>query len=381
MRKIFPFVLALATSVGVFAQQALWSERTTWSPRVNDDKSVTFSIKAPKADKVLVTGEFVTGAAEMTKDKDGIWTYTTAPLSPELYIYNIVVDDVKIVDPSNVYQIRDTGTLFSYFIVPGDHSYNYAVNDVPHGSVTRVWYNSPVLGMKRRMSVYTPAGYEHNSERYPVIYLLHGMGGDEDAWLSLGRAAQIFDNLIANGKMKPAIVVMPNGNVDMEAAPGETKDGLITPTTDLPHTMEGSYEVAFPDIVAFVDKTYRTISDKSHRAIAGLSMGGFHSLHISKEYPDMFDYVGLFSAAINPLKANDSSVYKNFDEKLKAQFADAPKLYWIAIGDRDFLYDENVDFRKRLDRLGLKYEYTESDGGHIWRNWRDYLCKFVSLLF
>ena len=284
-------------------------------------------------------------------------------------------------DPANIYLIRDVSTLTNVFIIGGDRADLYKVNSIPHGTVSRTWYNSPALGMERRMTVYTPAGYETSGKRYPVLYLLHGMGGDEEAWISLGRTAQILDNLIAQGKAKPMIVVMPNGNASQEAAPGETSRGLLPPTTQLPKTMEGSYEQAFPDIVKFVDKNYRTIKSKSGRAIAGLSMGGFHSMHISKQYPDMFNYAGLFSAAIMPNKDVSSPIYEDIEGKLKVQFAKNPALYWIAIGKTDFLYKANVDYRKLLDENGYKYTYYETDEGHIWKNWRIYLTEFVPMLF
>lgn len=163
-------------------------------------------------------------------------------------------------DPSNVYQIRDVATVTSIFIVGGGQADLYKVNDVPHGTVSKVWYDSPSLGMRRRMTVYTPAGYENNGKaRYPVLYLLHGMGGDEQAWMELGRASQILDNLIAQGKAKPMIVVMPNGNASQEAAPGETSNGLVQPQFNLPKTMDGTYETSFPEIIEYVDSHYRTI--------------------------------------------------------------------------------------------------------------------------
>ena len=213
------------------------------------------------------------------------------------------------------------------------------------------------------------------------VYLLHGMGGDENAWSELGRATQIMDNLIAQGKAEPMIVVMPNGNASQEAAPGETSQGLAQPSFMLPKTMDGSFECAFPEIVNFIDKTYRTRRHKASRAIAGLSMGGFHAMHISKEYPDMFDYVGLFSAAVFRGEAEKSDVYAGMEDKLKTQFAKRPKLYWIAIGCEDFLYEENVEYRKLLDSNSFPYEYYESADGHIWKNWRIYLSQFATKLF
>lgn len=396
MRKLFFLSALLLMCTFAFAQQALWGGAPVVSPEIHDNNTVTFRLKAPKAIKVQVTGDFLPtqkiktpfgefdgpGVADLKEGKDGVWEFTTPePLAPELYSYSFLVDGLKIMDPSNVYMIRDVASVTNVFIIGGGRADLYKVNDVPHGTVSRIWYNSPKLGMERRMTVYTPAGYETSGKRYPVFYLLHGMGGDEEAWIALGRTSQILDNLIAQGKAEPMIVVMTNGNASQEAAPGETQYGLIPPSMNLPKTMEGSFETAFPDVVKFIDKTYRTKANKQNRAIAGLSMGGYHSLHISKQYPDMFNYVGLFSAAIMPDQKVQSPIYDNFDQKLKTQFAKKPALYWIGIGNTDFLYQANADFRKMLDEKGYKYTYYETGEGHIWKNWRIYLTEFAPLLF
>lgn len=396
MKKSLLILASALTALSGLAQQALWSGSPIVSPEINPDHSVTFRLHAPGARHVQVTGDFLPpqavttpggtfdgpGYADLRRDDSGVWEYTTSsPLAPELYSYSFVVDSLRMNDPSNVYLIRDVASLTNIFIVPGGRAELYSVHDVPHGTVSKVWYDSPALGMKRRMTVYTPAGYEDSDKSYPVLYLLHGMGGDENAWSELGRATQILDNLIASGKAEPMIVVMPNGNASQEAAPGETSEGLKTPTTRLPKTMEGTFEKAFPEIVDFTDSHYRTIPRKEARAIAGLSMGGFHSLHISREYPDMFDYIGLFSAAIMPREVTGPSVYDDFEEKLQAQFDRRPALYWIAIGDNDFLYDANVQYRRLLDSKGYPYRYFETGEGHIWKNWRIYLSEFVRLLF
>lgn len=377
------------------AQQALWGFSQIVSPEVHPDKTVTFRLAAPDAKNVQVTGDFLPttpmdtpygkfdapGVADLVKNADGVWEFTSQALSPELYSYTFVVDGLRMPDPANVFQIRDTATITNVFLIDGDYADYYKINDIPHGTVSKVWYDSPTLGRDRRMTVYTPAGYEKGDKRYPVFYLLHGMGGDENAWSELGRATQVLDNMIARGEIEPMIVVMTNGNVAMEGAPGETSLGFTQPTTQLPKTMDGSFEQHFPDVVKFIDSNYRTIADKEHRAIAGLSMGGFHSLHISKEYPDMFDYVGLFSAAILPHDGTVSPIYDNLDQKLAKQFEDAPQLYWIAIGDKDFLYEANKEYRKKLDEKGYKYIYRESPDGHIWKNWRIYLTEFLPQLF
>ena len=395
--KRFLFLSAmLLVCAMTFAQQALWGGAPVVSPEVHDNNTVTFRLKAPKAVKVQVTGDFLPtqkiktpfcefdgpGVADLTENKGGVWEFTTPePLKPELYSYTFLVDGLKITDPSNVYQIRDVASVTNVFIIGGDRADLYKVNKVPHGTVSKVWYHSDALDLDRRLTVYTPAGYETSGKRYPVFYLLHGMGGDENAWSELGRTAQIMDNLIAQGKAKPMIVVMTNGNAALEAAPGESSLGFTAPSMNLPKTMEGSFETAFPEVVKFIDKTYRTQANKKGRAIAGLSMGGFHSMHISKQYPDMFNYVGLFSAAIMPGKDVKSPIYDDLEGKLKTQFAKKPALYWIGIGTTDFLYKANEDYRKMLDEKGYKYTYYETGEGHIWKNWRIYLTEFAPLLF
>ena len=298
----------------------------------------------------------------------------------------MIVDGVKIIDPLNVYNIRDINNLFSVLLIGGDARTDlYKVNKVAHGTVSKVWYESPTAGLTRRLTVYTPAGYETSGKEYPVLYLLHGIGGDENAWSELGRAAQILDNLIAQGKAEPMLVVMTNGNISQEACPGETSEGFRVPTMMLPKTMEGSFETAFPDVVKFVEKTYRVKKDKAHRAIAGLSMGGFHSLFISINNPDTFDYVGLFSAAVdqqqNTANGGFPNIYADRNQKIDNLFSKHPKLFWIGIGKTDFLFKNNNDLRAYLDSKNHKYTYLETEGGHIWRNWRIYLSEFVPLLF
>lgn len=370
-----------------FSQQALFGGANIISPEINPDNSVTFRFLAPDAAGVKVSGDWMPmqgwtpGSEMMTKDEKGLWSYTTAPLSSDLYSYSFIADGLKCTDPNNVYLIRDVASVSNVFIVGGGKANLYKVNSVPHGSVTRRWYKSPSLGLTRRIAVYTPAGYETGKESYPVLYLLHGMGGDEEAWLGLGRTSQILDNLIAQGKAKPMIVVMPNGNVVQEAAPGESALGYYKPTMQLPNTMDGKYEESFMDIVKFTESNYRVIAKKTGRAIAGLSMGGFHSLHISRYYPNTFNYIGLFSAAIIADDKVTSKVYENIDATLKQQKVNGYGLYWIGIGKTDFLYENVKEFRNKLDGMGMPYEYRESEGGHTWTNWRVYLSEFVPKLF
>lgn len=384
MKKVLLAVYAACLSLQVVSQENLWWKTPINSPEVNKDNTVTFRLKAANATKAEVVGDFLSKdeKAEMKKVNNDVWEYTTPKaLAPELYSYSFMMDGIKISDPSNVFMSRDVVTISNLFMIDGKESELYKVLNVPHGSLSKVWYHSEKLNADRRITVYTPAGYETNGQRYPVLYLLHGMGGDEDSWSTLGRASQILDNLIAQSKAKPMIVVMTNGNSDLQAAWGESPTGYVTPTIELPKTTDGSFEDAFPEVVTFVDKAYRTIAEKESRAIAGLSMGGFHSMQISKEYPTLFNYIGLFSASARFKGRKDSHIYENCEAKIKTQFAQKPALYWIAIGKDDFLYEENQKFRSFLDANGFQYTYVESEGGHIWRNWRNYLCQFLPLIF
>lgn len=383
--QILAALLALFFTLHVQAQENLPSgqRKEIISPEIHADNSVTFRLMAPNANQVSVTGDFLAQEepAKMTNNAGGVWSYTTRPLPSELYTYAFNVDGLTVNDPNNVYYRRDVASVLNVLLVGGGQADLYKVNRVPHGTVAKRWYESPGNHMTRRITIYTPPGYEESNKSYPVLYLLHGMGGDEEAWMTLGRASQILDNLIAQNKAEPMIVLMPNGNVAQEAAPGESSLGFHKPQFQLPHTMDGKYEETFHEIIRFVESQYRTIPEKKGRAIAGLSMGGFHTLHISRYYPDTFDYIGLFSAAIMPDEKVQSKVYDRFDQTLAVQKENGFELYWIAIGKDDFLYQANADFRKKLDVMDFPYIYRESEGGHTWRNWRIYLSEFLPLLF
>jgi len=361
---------------------------------------------APKAVKVEVTGDFLPtqkievefngnkmtydapGVGELKEGKGGVWEYTTPfAVAPDMYNYTFRVDGNSVIDPHNMWVNRDVASLTSVLLVPaeGFRSDLYAIHKVPHGTVSKVWYPSATAGFPRRLTVYTPAGYETSKAKYPVLYVLHGIGGDEDAWVTQGRATQILDNLIARGEAKPMIVVFTNGNIACEAAPGENADGYVNPTMSLPKTMEGTFETAFPEVVKFIDSRYRTIAKKQGRAICGLSMGGFHTLYITLNNPDMFNYSGMFSAAIGTgseqAAAGHPEIYQDFDAKLAKYFSKKPALLWIGIGKTDFLIQSNNEFREKLNAAGYPYTYMETDGGHIWKNWRIYLSEFVPLIF
>ena len=407
MKKILSIALCAICAVSAVAQEKLFQGANVQSPVVNADGTVTFNLFAPKAIKVEVTGDFLpttkievpgfgtveqSGVAQLTEGKDGIWSYTTSKLAPELYSYSFNIDGMTgVKDPGNIYVNRDIVSFSNIFIVSekqGDKGDIYRVNEVKHGNLAKVWYDSPTLKMQRRMTIYTPAGYDKGSN-YPVLYLMHGAGGDENAWSELGRAAQILDNLIATGKAKPMIVVMPNGNTDCQAAPGEWSRGMYQPTFmgSVNQKAIATMDESFMDIVKYVESHYKVAKNKKNRAICGLSMGGGHTFATSKRYPDTFNYIGLFSAGLHISGDRTKSFYQLLQENTEVQkqlarlFASKPALYWIAIGKTDFLYQQNSDLRKYLDEKGYPYEYLETDGGHIWRNWRIYLTEFAQKIF
>ncbi|MBR1406360.1 MAG: esterase [Bacteroidales bacterium] len=402
MKKIALIAASFLLAGSAFAQQALFGPAGVESPVINEDGTVTFRYRAPKAVRVTLSGDFLPvqkvkmgdrefemqAPVDLKEGQNGVWEYTTDfKVAPEMYTYTFSVDGNSVIDPNNVFVNRDVATVSSVLLVPqeGARSDLYAVHRVPHGTVSKVWYPSATAGFDRRLTVYTPAGYEKSGKtRYPVLYVLHGIGGDEDAWVTQGRATQILDNLIARGQAKPMIVVFTNGNISQEAAPLENSMNYTRPTMSLPQTMEGTFESSFPEVVKFIDANYRTIAKKQSRAICGLSMGGFHTLYITLNNPDMFNYSGMFSAAIgtgSEERATHKEIYENVDGKLATYFSKKPALLWIGIGNSDFLIQANNDFRKKLDAAGYPYEYMETDGGHIWRNWRIYLSEFVPKLF
>ena len=389
MRKIILVILSIVCAQFTFAQQNLdfSGRKGIVSPEINSDNSVTLRLQAPNAQEVLVTGDWMPaqgwapGTEKMIKGEDGIWSYTSNALPSDLYSYSFLVDGLKMTDLNNVYFSRDVATVVNIFLIGGGQADVYKVNDVSHGTVARRWYSSPSLDATRRITVYTPPNYESDKDNYPVLYLLHGVGGDEEAWISLGRTSQILDNLIAQKKAKPMIVVMTNGHVSNAAAPGESSKGFYKPEMMTPDVFNGQMEESFKDVINFIETNYRVKKEKANRAVAGLSMGGFHSLYISANYPNTFDYVGLFSPAIMPPNNSTMEVYKNLDAKLETQKNNGLKLYWIACGKTDFLYKNVTEYREKLDKMKLPYIYHESEGGHTWANWRVYLSEFAPMLF
>ena len=383
----------LCLGAAASAQQALGPGTGLVSPEINPDHTVTFRLFAPKAVRVQVTGDFLPtrtaqwevngrmrtydapGVEDLKEGPNGVWTYTSAPLTGELYSYSFIVDGMRMMDPSNIYQNRDIATwtnIFTLSAQEGDPGWYYETHDVPHGNVSHVWYDSPTLGAKRRLTIYTPAGYEASKAKYPVFYLLHGSGGDEEAWSDLGRTVQIMDNLIAEGKAKPMIVVMPNGVWFNRAAPGQAVN-MFQPTMQNSRS-DSTIEIenSFPDIMAYVEKNYRVAKGFANTAVAGLSMGGRQSCQLSLHYPDKFGYVGLFSGVTVP---------EGHEAAFDAVFAARPKLYWIGCGKADGIIVNSRKLKDWCDAKGYPVTLYESEGGHIWRNWRTYLTVFVPQLF
>jgi len=374
-------MLAVLASFTASAQQALSFKAPVISPEINPDNTVTFRYRNSKAVQVQVTGDFLSSMApvDMKEGPDGVWSYTTQPLEGELYLYSFIVNGERRNDPSNMHMNRDIATWTNFFTMStkqGDKGWYYEVHDVPHGTVSKMWYNSPKLGADRRLTVYTPAGYEKSKDKYPVLYLLHGSGGDEDAWNDLGRTVQILDNLIAEGKAKPMIIVMPNGVYYNNAAPGYAVN-MFQPTM-LNSRSDSTKEIedSFTDVISFIESNFRVAKGKQNRAIAGLSMGSRQSCAISRSHPGMFDYIGMFSGAVlADTPEAEAALAKQMDPKV------APKLYWIGCGSADGVKVNAMKLKNYCEEKGYPVEYYESDGGHIWRNWRVYLTIFAQKIF
>jgi enterochelin esterase family protein len=354
------------------------------SPEIQKDNKVTFNIYAPDAEMVALSGGWMEGwgtREEMVRNDTGLWSLTVGPLAPEIYTYSMWVDGVKTLDGANTAVMRDGIRYESMLLVPGPASDLYAVKDVPHGTLAKVWYDSPTLGMNRRMYVYTPGNYEGGYDTYPVLYLLHGGGGDEDAWSTLGRACQILDNLIAQRKARPMIVVMTNGNPGDAASPNEAPPRKQGSGTGEFLMASGQFEKSLvDDVIPFVEEHYRTKEGKANRAVSGLSMGGMQTMNLAFDYGMVFDYYGVMSMGLTT-GPGGAEWFQNVDARLNSLRTSGYKLYWIGCGTDDFLYDAAQNLVRKLDEAGMEYTYRESTGGHTWSNWRIYLTELAPLLF
>ncbi len=328
------------------------------SPEVKSDRTVTFRFRAPRAHQVLVAVEYLDGLHPLRLGEDGIWAVTLGPFEPELYSYNFIVDGVAVVDPLNPdikIGIRTTDSLLD---IPGDPPLFFEERPVPRGTVHLHRYESKTLGITRGLNVYTPPNYDNDPKTaYSVFYLLHGAGDNERGWSTIGRANVILDNLIAEGKAAPMIIVMPDGH-----APA-------TEGVDNPFGKDLTEE-----IIPYVESKYRTKKGPENRALAGLSMGGFQTLDIGITRQDLFGWIGVFSAGIrDTYEQTHGPFLDTANQKLR--------LFWIGIGKTDFLFERNDNLLQLLKKKDVRHTFRLSEGGHTWKNWRHYLHEFLQSIF
>lgn len=354
------------------------------SPEVLPDRRVTFRIGAPNAQSVVIDGEFIrqanavegppgdltagpTPVVPMAKGADGVWSGTTTePIRPGAYRYYFVIDGVVTLDPRNTAMSPQQRVQNSLLVVPGDFSEH---RNVPHGSVLEQHFISTTFGgVDRRLIVYTPPGYEASSERYPVLYLMHGGGDSETSWITVGRANEILDNLIADGAAKPMIVVMPGG---------------YSPTAGQVMTSDPSKEPfvkeMMTDIIPFVDSHFRTLSTPDRRAMAGLSMGGIQTLNVTLAHLDSFRAVGIFGSGWFPQE--DRQWFYDNKQDVVARLNDRLDHFYWGWGHTDFARPGSIEITGYLKSRGVKLITHETPGGHDWRNWRINLYEFAPLLF
>ncbi|HVK11439.1 MAG TPA: alpha/beta hydrolase-fold protein [Gemmataceae bacterium] len=349
---------------------------TLVSPQAHPDKKVTFRIYAPKATDVTLRGDWLTGpAVKLEKDDKGVWATTVGPLPPDYYSYSFTVDGVRTLDPKNATIKQGLTSLDNMFFLGGPEADFQDVKPVPHGDVRRAWYESTTLGGQRRLHVYTPPGYDASTDKYPVLYLLHGAGDEDSGWSTVGRAGFILDNLIAARKAKPMLVVMPNGSLPRPAG-GAPKDPAAAAALQDRFTNE-----LMKDVVPYVEKTYKVVAAPERRALAGLSMGGGQTTRVLIRHPDQFAYVAIWSAGLFGGNADA------FEKQNEAFFKDADKVnksvkhLAVTVGDKDFALTGSKALAGLLEKHKIKHELRITGGGHTWINWRQYLNELAPRLF
>ena len=375
-------LVLLATVVSLAQTPPRTPNDTLKSPEVLSDGRVVFRIYAPKASEVTLGGDWISqglgDGGNLTKDDKGVWSITVGPLPADFYSYSFTVDGVRTLDPKNALIKQGTTSVDNMVFVPGEAAAYQDTKAVPHGEIRKVWYKSSTMNEERRLHIYFPPGYDTSKAKYPVFYLLHG-GGDEDSgWSTIGRSGFILDNLIAAGKAKPMLVVMPNGSLPRpNFIPGAPQDPVAQTTFQDRFASE-----LLKDVVPFVEKTYRVTAGSTNRAIAGLSMGGGQTTRIVTTNPDAFAYVAVWSSGVNPqisadfLKRNET--FLSSADKVNKQI----KLFSLSCGEKDalaFTGSKNLD--EILKKNNIKHEMTISSGAHTWINWRRYLNDYAQKLF
>jgi enterochelin esterase family protein len=375
--------LAILAPATASAQRRSTPNDTLKSIEVSDDYKVTFRIYAPRASQVSVAGDFGQGGP-MEKDDQGVWSRTVGPLTPDFYSYTFNVDGVRTVDSKNPMIKPGLSSLDSMFLVPGEEAEFEMTRDVPHGDVRAVWYRSGTLGMPRRMHVYTPPGYEGRTEKYPVLYLLHGRGDEDSGWSTIGRAGFILDNLIAAGKAVPMLVVMPNGSLPHPANLPPATPGA-TPTPEIRAAREAAQgqfaDELLKEVIPTIEKTFRVKAAPSERALAGLSMGGGQTLRVLTTSPDRFAYFGVWSAALFGGSADEWETRNEPFLRAADKVNRTVKHLEICVGDKDSLAAGSKALAEVLEKRGIRHEFHISGGAHTWINWRHYLCGFAPKLF
>jgi enterochelin esterase-like enzyme len=385
-KKIKSVILTTMLLATPFVADAQRRPSKIVSPEVLPDNSVIFRLYAPNAKEVKLVGTWSRGFKpnEMVK-KDTLWEVKVGPIPSDMYEYDIVVDGLPMLDPLNKTVTRDGAWIQSRLLVPGGLGDIIDVKPVPHGDLKAVWYDSPTVGTsQRRMFIYTPPNYDKSNKKYPVMYLLHGGGGDEEVWVSRGRANYIIDNLIATGKAEPMIVVITNGDVNNVGSPLDRPANLPKKdNTGIGAMAAGVFEKSLvKDVIPYIENNYRVIADADHRAITGFSMGGFHTQNVTNANPAMFKYIGVMSMGLWSAARNDPNFDKaGYITQLKELQKNNPKVYWIGMGTDDFLYKSCVELRKVYDEIGFKYIYRENIGNHDWNSWRMYLSEFAPMCF
>ncbi len=379
-------LLACSILTPVFAQlpqRQPTPNDTLVSPEVHGDKRVTFRIYAPKASEVILRGDWMEGpgTVKLEKDERGVWAASVGPLVPDFYSYSFTVDGVRTLDPKNVLIKQGIASLDNMFLLPGPEVAFAENQPVPHGEIRQVWYKSSTLGVQRRMHVYTPPGYDGSRDRYPVFYLLHGGDDDDCGWSTIGRAGFILDNLLAEKKARPMIVVMPNGSLPRPPslpapAPGAPPDPAAMAAIQDRFTNE-----LMKDVIPVVEKNFRVLAGPENRALAGLSMGGGQTTRVITSYPDAFAYVGVWSAGVNPQTNADfeqrNAAFLGSADKLNKEI----RLFSISVGDKDFTLAGSKNLAELLKKHDVRCELHISGGGHTWINWRHYLNEFAPRLF